>query len=183
MKGEDPDILKFLGRLVDIQRLVVQMLFFTFENRAGEPPRRPQSESRWCSNLLLYNSPSYNSIYACFLTLSLHWRSKGHFGWEVLNKNCFNNSIFKINSDKLEERVGEDAVDEIGWNPQSLEDVVREAQQKSPATEDQISDMFWEGGGMKYVIKCSDSYLRILAYVAVWSTIYITFHLKNARMS
>ena len=53
-----------------------------------------------------------------------------------MNKNCFENIIIKIDSDKLEERVGEDEVEDIGGNPESLEDVVRETQRKPPATED-----------------------------------------------
>jgi hypothetical protein len=36
----------------------------------------------------------------------------------------------------LKERVGEDEVEDIGGNPESLEDVVREAQRKPQATED-----------------------------------------------
>ena len=48
----------------------------------------------------------------------------------------FENSIIKIDSDKLEEIVGEDEVEDIGRSPESLEDVVRETQRKPPATED-----------------------------------------------
>ena len=36
----------------------------------------------------------------------------------------------------MEERVGEDVVEEIDGNPEALEDVVRETQRKPPATED-----------------------------------------------
>ena len=36
----------------------------------------------------------------------------------------------------MEERVGEDEVEDIGENPESLEDVDRETQRKPPATED-----------------------------------------------
>ena len=39
----------------------------------------------------------------------------------------------------MEERVGEDEVKDIGGNPQSLEDVVRETQRKPPATEENAS--------------------------------------------
>ena len=42
----------------------------------------------------------------------------GHFGREVFNKNCFKNSIIKIDSEKLEERVGDDVVEEKEGNPE-----------------------------------------------------------------
>ena len=48
----------------------------------------------------------------------------------------FQNSIIKIDSEKLEERVVEDVVKEIDEKPESLEDVVRETKRKPPATED-----------------------------------------------
>ncbi len=36
----------------------------------------------------------------------------------------------------MEEKVGEDVVEEIDGNPESLEDVVREKKRKPPVTED-----------------------------------------------
>ncbi len=42
----------------------------------------------------------------------------------------------KIDSEKLEERVGEDVVEDIDGNPESLEDIARETKRKPPATED-----------------------------------------------
>ncbi len=53
-----------------------------------------------------------------------------------LIKSCFKNSINKIYSEKLEEKVGEDIVEEIDGNLESLEDVVRKTKCKPPATED-----------------------------------------------
>ena len=39
--------------------------------------------------------------------------------------------------------------------------------------------MFWEGGGMKDVIKCSDSVLQILGNAALRLSIYITFYILH----
>ncbi len=51
-------------------------------------------------------------------------------------KNCFENSIIIIDTDKLEERVRKDEVEDIGGNTKLLEDVVRETRWKPPTIED-----------------------------------------------
>jgi hypothetical protein len=91
--------------------------------------------------------------------LRYYLKSKGRFGGEVFNKNCFKNSIIIIDFEKLEERVGEDEVEEIDRNPKSLEDVLRETQWKLPVTEDIASKKChvlgrrWNEGSYKMLLQ------------------------------